>query len=104
MRKRPVPCSWLGVSMAPDAARYNWRVHITLHWRADMAIPDVLLELRALSRIEKIRVIQFLASELENDASELIESGQSYPVWSPDRAFPAAAALLQALHDDKAPR
>jgi hypothetical protein len=66
-----------------------------------MTLPDVLPELQQLSRIDKIRVIQFLASELEKDASELIEAGKSYPVWSPDRAFPAAAALLQALQDEK---
>ena len=66
-----------------------------------MTLPDVLPELRSLSRIDKIRVIQFLASELENDPSELIEPGKSYPVSSPDRAFPAAAALLQALQDEK---
>ena len=66
-----------------------------------MSLPDVLPELRSLSRIDKIRVIQFLASELENDVSELIEPGKSYPIWSPDRAFQAAEKLLQALHDDK---
>jgi hypothetical protein len=32
---------------------------------------------------------------------DLIEPGRSYPVWSPDRAFTAAAALLQALEDEK---
>lgn len=67
-----------------------------------MTLPDVLPELRSLSRIDKIRVIQFLASDLENDAAELVESGKSYPVWSPDQAFPAAEALLRALQDDKA--
>lgn len=66
-----------------------------------MALPDVLPELRSLSRLDKIRLIQFLASELERDAGEMIESGKSYPVWSPDRAFPAAEALLQAIQNDK---
>jgi hypothetical protein len=43
----------------------------------------------------------FLAQELEWDEDSLIEPGRSYPIWSPDRAFTAAAALLQALEDEK---
>jgi hypothetical protein len=66
-----------------------------------MTLPEVLPELRLLSRLDKIRVIQFLATELENDAGELIEPGKSYPVWSPDSAFPAAATLFQSLQADK---
>jgi hypothetical protein len=66
-----------------------------------MSLPEVLLEVRALSRLDKIRLIQFLAQELERDESDLIEPGRSYPVWSPDRAFTAAAALLEALAEDK---
>jgi hypothetical protein len=66
-----------------------------------MSLPDVLPEIRALSRLDKIRLIQFLALELERDESDLIQPGRSYPVWSPDRAFSAAAALLEALEDDK---
>ena len=31
-----------------------------------------------------------------------IRSARSYPVWSPDRAFTAAAALLQALEEGEA--
>jgi hypothetical protein len=48
-----------------------------------------------------VRLIQFLAQELVRDEEWLIEPGQSYPVWSPDRAFGAAAVLLQALEDEK---
>ena len=66
-----------------------------------MSLTEVLPEVQALSRLDKIRLIQFLAQELEGDESDLIESGRSYPVWSPDRAFTAAAALLQALAEDK---
>ena len=66
-----------------------------------MSIADVLPDVRSLSRSDKLRLIQFLARELEQDEGGLIEAGQSYPVWSPDRAFPAAEALLQALEEDK---
>jgi len=67
-----------------------------------MPLTDVLPDVRALSRGEKLRLIQLLAQELERDEAELIEPGRSYPLWSPDRAFSAAASLLQALEADKA--
>ncbi len=66
-----------------------------------MTLADVLPEVQSLSRLDKIRLIQFLAHELERDDASLIETGQSYPVWSPDRAFSAAAALLQAMEEDR---
>jgi hypothetical protein len=39
--------------------------------------------------------------QLDRDEGELIQPAQSYPVWSPDQPFTAAAALLQALEEDK---
>ena len=66
-----------------------------------MSLTGVLPEVQGLSRLDKIRLIQLLAQELEQDEAGLIEPGRSYPVWSPDRAFTAAAALLQALEDEK---
>lgn len=68
-----------------------------------MSLTDVLPEVQTLSRLDKIRLIQFLAQELERDEATLIEPGRSYPVWSPDRAFSAAASLLQALEEDQSP-
>jgi hypothetical protein len=65
-----------------------------------MSLAEVLPEVQSLSRLDKIRLIQFLAQELEREGSP-IEPGRSYPVWSPDRAFSAAAALLEALAEDK---
>ena len=65
-----------------------------------MSLAEVLPEVQSLSRMDKLRLIQFLARELERDASELIESSQSYPIWSPDKAFSAAAALLEALEKE----
>jgi len=52
-----------------------------------MSLTDVSPEGQTLSRREKIRLIQLLAQDLERDEEELIESGRSYPGWSPDRAF-----------------
>jgi hypothetical protein len=66
-----------------------------------MSLTEVLPEVQSLSRLDKIRLIQFLAQELERETAGLIEPGRSYPIPSPDRAFSAAAALLQALEEDK---
>jgi hypothetical protein len=68
-----------------------------------MSLTDVLPEVQTLSRFDKIRLIQFLAHELERDEAALIEPGRSHPIWSPDKAFTAAAALLQALEENEAP-
>src|SRR5438552_1227637 len=66
-----------------------------------MSLAEVLPEVQSLSRQDKLRLIQFLAQELERDAGGLVEPGRSYPVSSPDQAFTAAAALLHALEEDK---
>lgn len=66
-----------------------------------MTLAEVLPEVQSLSRLDKIRLIQLLAQELEREAAGLIEPGRSYPLPSPDRAFTAAAALLQALEETK---
>lgn len=66
-----------------------------------MSLDEMLPDVQSLSRIDKIRLIQVLARELERDESDLIQPGQSYPIWSPDSAFSAAAVMLQALEDDK---
>jgi hypothetical protein len=67
-----------------------------------MSLTEVLPDVQLLSRRDKMRLIQLLAQELEQGEEGAIEPGKSYPVWSPDRAF-TAAALLQALEDEKEP-
>ena len=66
-----------------------------------MSLTDVLPKIQTLSRSDKIRLIMFLARELVRDEESLIEPGRFYPIGSPDRAFKAAAVLLQALKDEK---
>jgi putative addiction module component (TIGR02574 family) len=68
-----------------------------------MSLAEVLPNVRSLSRLDKIRLIQLLAQELEQDEACLIEPGRSYPVQSPNRAYAAAAALLQALEEEQTP-
>jgi hypothetical protein len=65
-----------------------------------MSLTEVLPDVRSLSRLDKIRLIQFLAQELEEDAVGMIEPGRTYPIYSPYDAYGAAAALMQALKED----
>lgn len=66
-----------------------------------MSLTRIIPELHTLSRFDKIRLIQFLAQELERDEGGLIEPNRTYSLPSPDGAFAAAAALMQALEDEK---
>jgi hypothetical protein len=66
-----------------------------------MSLTELLPDIHTLSRLDKIRLIQILARDIERDEAELIAPGRSYPVWSPDRAYTAAAAMLDALDEDR---
>ena len=58
----------------------------------------MLPRVRALSRIEKLQLIQLLADDLaRTEETTPLVAGQTYPLWSPDRAYEAANILLQEL-------
>jgi hypothetical protein len=63
-----------------------------------MPLADLFPTLQALPRADKLRLVQFLVSELAREEGiPLLESGASYPVWSPCDAHEAAATLLRVL-------
>ena len=65
-----------------------------------MSLVDLLPTVRSLSRKDQLRLIQLLAAELAQvEETDLIPAGQTYPLWSPDRAYDAAAVLLRAVAD-----
>lgn len=66
-----------------------------------MTLAELLPDVQTLSREDKLRLMQMLVQELARDQAAGIEPGRSYPVWSPDQAFPAAATLMQALEHEK---
>ncbi len=66
-----------------------------------MLLIEMLAEVQSLSRLEKIQLIQFLAHDLEQNETDLIETGGSYPIVSSDATFSAAETLLQALEEEK---
>ena len=66
-----------------------------------MSLVELLPIVRSLSRQDKLRLIQLLAGELaQAEEPAPIPAGQTFPLWSPDRAYDAAAALLRALDDE----
>jgi len=67
-----------------------------------MSIVEMLPGVRALSRIETLRLIQLLAEDLaQAEESTPFAAGQTYPLWSPDRAYDAAAVLLRELDAER---
>lgn len=68
-----------------------------------MSLLELLPNIHALPRAEKIRLIQLLAQDLaeaEVETEPQLEAGRDYPVWSPDRAFAAAETLLETLRSE----
>ena len=65
-----------------------------------MSVTELLPTLRGLGRADKLRVMQFLVSELAKEEGLLL-TGAEYPVWSPHNAFDAANTLLNVLAEDK---
>ena len=67
-----------------------------------MSLVEVLPNVQSLSRIDKLRLIQFLARDLaQTEEGPALEAGRSYPVWSPHDAFGAAAVLRKALEAER---
>ena len=63
-----------------------------------MTLTEILPLLQKLSAQEKIKAIQFLATELDkSDQDVVLEDGKSYEVWSPYDAFSAEKILTDML-------
>jgi hypothetical protein len=66
-------------------------------------LPELLPALHALSRADKLRLIQHLVVDLAHEEGvPLLEMGAAYPVWTPHHAFDAAAVMLNALEKEGA--
>jgi len=67
-----------------------------------MSLVEMLPSIESLSRVDKLRLIQFLAQNLAAGEPDLAIAGdRSYPVWSPDEAFVGAETLLDALRAEQ---
>lgn len=67
-----------------------------------MTIVELLPQLQALPRVEKLRAVQFLIDEIaREEAIPTLIPGADYPVWSPYAASEAAKTLQDLLEQDK---
>lgn len=67
-----------------------------------MTVVELLPQLQALPRVEKLRAMQFLIGEIaREEAISPFVPGADYPVWSPYEAFDAAATLQNLLEQDQ---
>ncbi len=64
-------------------------------------LAELIPETKALSRADKLRLIQLLADELAHDEGDDMKANQSYAIWSPDAAYNAADVMLQALANEE---
>jgi hypothetical protein len=63
-----------------------------------MPLAELKSQIQELSKIDKLRLMQFLATELvkEEDVNFFVV-GQEYPVWSPYGCSEAANTLMNLL-------
>ncbi len=67
-----------------------------------MSIAELMPTLKSLPRDEKLQVFRLLASELTREAGvDMLQSGVSYPIWTPFDAFDAAQSLQRMLEEDR---
>ena len=66
------------------------------------ALPTLLPAVRALSRPEKLRLLQFLADDLVREEESMpFQANATYPDWSPHDAIEAATTLQKLLEAEK---
>jgi hypothetical protein len=63
-----------------------------------MTLTDLMSQIKELPKIDKLRLMQFLATELvkEEDVNFFV-ANQEYPVWSPYHCSEAANVLMDLL-------
>jgi hypothetical protein len=70
-----------------------------------MTLVDLIPELQALPRPDKLRVIQMMAADVaQEEIAGLPASGEEHIVWSPFDAHEGAAVLMRVLEEEKAAR
>jgi hypothetical protein len=70
-----------------------------------MSLAELMPELQNLPRNDKFEVIRLLVSDLaRQEGIECLQSGCSYPIWTPLDAYDAARSLQQMLDQDRMER
>jgi len=67
-----------------------------------MSVTELLPSLKTLSRTDKLKVMQFLAQELEvEEELSLLQSGKTYQIWSPLNSHKAVQTLATLLESEQ---
>jgi hypothetical protein len=67
-----------------------------------MSLVEMLPIVRSLSRIDKPQLIQLLVDDLaQAEESTPLTAGRNYPIYSPDRVYEAADALLREMEAER---
>ena len=63
-----------------------------------MPLTELMSQIHELPKIDKLRLMQFLATELvKEESSNFFVANQEYPVWSPYNCSEAANVLMNLL-------
>lgn len=63
-----------------------------------MSLVELMSQIQTLPRIDKLRLMQFLATELvKEENANFFVANQEYPVWSPYNCSEAANILMNLL-------
>ncbi|UBF25444.1 hypothetical protein K9N68_28255 [Kovacikia minuta CCNUW1] len=66
-----------------------------------MTATELFSTLRSLPRADKLKVMQFLITELARDEEPTLQSGATYSLWSPLNSHEAAHKLAQLLESEQ---
>ena len=62
-----------------------------------MPLAELMSQIQNLPKIDKLRLMQFLATELVKEEPNFFIANQEYPVWSPYNCSEAANVLMNLL-------
>lgn len=66
-----------------------------------MTAAELFPTLRVLPRVDKLKVMQFLITELAKEEEPVLQSGATYSLWSPLDSHEAAHKLAQLLESEQ---
>src|SRR5438105_3998543 len=93
--------AWHAGVESPIARRYSIRWQATRAGAIAMTFAELLSSVQALSRADRLRLIQFLVGEIAREEGVApLEADKDYPVWTPYNAFEGASTLLGALKQE----
>ena len=66
-----------------------------------MTVAELFPTLRGLTRMDKLKVMQFLIAELAQEEEPTLQPEATYSLWSPLNSHEAAHTLAQLLESEQ---